>query len=245
MKIYLFLVAFFLISLTMVSCNKSEDNYSTASITDYNPSIVGKYITYQLDSLVYISFGTRDTTISNEVKYLTDAAITDNLGRPSFRIIRFIRKTNLDAWAPDASFMVTNTINTLEFIENNLRYIKLAMPIRLGYSWKGNSYIDTYSANSTLKYLDNWDYSYSDIGVSGTIGTFSLDNILTVDQRDEIVGNPNDPASYSEINYCQEKYAKGIGMVYRKFFHNEYQPGGNGYFADGSYGVTYTMIDHN
>jgi len=245
MKPYLLLVAFFLLSLMMVSCNKSENNYSAASIKDYNPSIVGKYITYQLDSLVYISFGTRDTTISNEVKYFTDAAITDNLGRPSFRIIRFIRKTNTDNWTPDASFMVTNTINTLEFIENNLRYIKLAMPIRLGYSWKGNSYIDTYSANSTLKYLDNWDYSYSDIGVSGTIGTFSLDNILTVDQRDEIVGNPNDPASYSEINYCQEKYAKGIGMVYRRFFHNEYQPGGNGYFADGSYGVTYTMIDHN
>ncbi len=92
--------------------------------------------------------------------------------------------------------------------------------------------------------LDNWDYVFTDIA-AGTVGNFTLDSIATIDQRDEVIGNPNDPASYSEINFGQEKYAAGIGMVYRRFFHNEYQPGGNGYFADGSYGVTYTMIDHN
>ena len=74
---------------------------------------------------------------------------------------------------------------------------------------------------------------------------FNFENVITVLQRDEIIGVPDEPSSYSEVNYSQEKYAKGIGLIYRKFFHSEYQPNNGGYFADGSYGVTYTIIDHN
>lgn len=244
MKQYVIMLICLAGMVSILSCSKQNDSFNTPSIERFNPLVSGKYITYQLDSLVYLAFGTRDTTIRYQVKYLTDSPITDNLGRPGYRIIRFIRKTDADTWVPDATFMSIQSGNQLEFIENNLRFIKLSLPINIGHSWKGNSYIDTYSANSTLKYMDNWDYVYADLA-AGTIGNFTLDSIATIDQRDEIIGNPSDPSSYSEINYGQEKYAAGIGMVYRRFFHNEYQPGGNGYYADGSYGVTYTMIDHN
>lgn len=231
--------------LAVSSCKKSTETLQTATLNDYYPLEVGKYITYQLDSLVYLAFGTRDTTISYQVKYETDAAITDNLGRPAYRIIRYIRKTDSNPWAPDATFMAVNSNNNLEFVENNLRFIKLTLPIRDAISWKGNSFIDTYSSNSLLQYMDDWDYTYSNVGAADVVGSFSLDNTITVDQRDEIIGNPDDASSYSEINFGQEKYAKGIGMVYRRFFHSEFQPGNGGYFAEGSYGVTYTMIDHN
>ena len=61
-----------------------------------------------------------------------------------------------------------------------------------------------------------------------------------------MIGNPGDPNSYSEINNGSEKYAKGIGMVYRDFLHVEYQPPtpGRGAYRLG-YGVRLTMIDHN
>jgi len=226
------------------SCKKTE-SYTSPSIADYNPLQTGKYITYQLDSLIYLSFGTRDTTVSYQVKYLTDSLITDNLGRPAYRIFRFIRKNENEPWRSDAAFMSINTGNRLEFIENNLRYIKLQMPIKDNVSWKGNAYIDTYSASSLLRYLDNWDYVYANVGAADDVSNFNFDNIITVLQRDEIIGVPDEPSSYSEVNYSQEKYAKGIGMIYRKFFHSEYQPNNGGYFADGSYGVTYTIIDYN
>ncbi len=227
------------------ACKKSTETRQNAGIADYAPLVVGKYITYQLDSLVYKSFGTRDTTITYQVKFMVDAEITDMMGRPAFRIFRYIRKTESQPWLPDASFMATNTSNSLEFIENNLRYIKLSLPIRDGLTWKGNAYIDTYSANSELQYMDGWDYTYENTGQPTTVGAYTLDSTVTVNQRDEVIGNPGDPASYSEINFAKEIYANGIGMVYRKFFHSEFQPGNGGYFADGSYGVTFTMIDHN
>ena len=251
MKIYIlkksvcFYFILFAFSILIFSSCKKTDNYNSAAISEYYPLQTGKFITYQLDSLIYLAFGTRDTTVSYQVKYLTDAQITDNLGRPAYRIFRYIRKDATAMWMPDATFMVVNTINNLEFIENNLRYIKLQLPIKNDISWKGNSYIDTYSSFSLLKYLENWDYTYSNVAGSDVVGNYQLDSTVTVNQRDEIIGIPSEPTSYSEVNFGQEKYAKGIGMVYRKFFHSEYQPNNGGYFADGSYGVTYTMIDHN
>jgi len=178
-----------------------------------------------------------------QVKHVVDAEITDNLGRPAYRIIRYIRSSPANAWVPDNTFMAVGTEFTMEFIENNMRFIKLKAPVRNGYTWKGNSYIDL---GTDYRYLEDWDYTYDSVNVSATIGSFTLDSTLKVDQRDEVIGIPTDPNSYSEINRSNEKYAKGIGLVYRDFLHVEYQPPtpGRGAYRIG-YGVRLTMIDHN
>ncbi len=246
-KIFLFVMVASLAFL-LPACKKSSETLQTASIEDYSPFAVGKYITYRLDSAIYTNFGQNAEVKTYQVKYQVDAKITDNLGRPAYRIIRYIRKTAANAWVPDATFMATNTGNGLEFVENNLRFLKLRTPIRDFYSWKGHSFIDTYSINSEIKYLDDWDYSYDSVSVPLKVGTFNFDNTIKVDQRDEIIGNPADPNSYAEINFGVEKYAKGLGLIYRRFFHSEYQPptpGQGGRFVDGSYGITLTIIDHN
>ena len=240
------LFAFIFLVFIFSACKKRSEDFQPTTISDYAPLIVGKYIVYKLDSLVYINFGTRDTTTSYQVKHEVDAMITDNLGRPAYRIIRYIRKTAANPWLPDNSFMAINTGGSLEFIENNMRFLKLKLPIINNDSWKGNSYIDTYSLNSEVKYLDDWDYVYDSVNTALTLGSITLDSTFKVAERDEVVGNPNDPNSYSEINFSVENYAKGIGLVYRNFFHSEYQPptpGVGGYRI--GYGVTLTMIDHN
>ncbi len=234
--------------ISFSACKKSSEDFKTAGLEQYFPLTAGKYITYSLDSLVYTNFGTSTEIHTYQVKFQVDAQITDNLGRPGYRIIRYIRSNDTDPWVPDNTFMAINNTYTLEFVENNMRFLKLHQPIRDDYSWKGNTYIDTYSVNSEVRYLDDWDYIYEAVGQPQTVGTYSLDTCLVVNQRDEVIGNPSDPNAYSEINYGQEKYASGIGMVYRKFSHSEYQPpvpGLGGHFVTGSYGVTMTMIDHN
>lgn len=230
-------------ALFLHSCKDESGVVDTAPIEDYSPLVVGKYITYQLDSIVPVNFGASLATRTFEVKYVVDAAITDGNGRPSFRIVRYMKQPN-DSWQSDATFLATATTNGLEFVENNLRYVKLRLPIRDGYEWPGNTHIDTYSLNSPVKYLDDWDYMYDSVGVATNVGSYNLEDVIKVDQRDEIIGNPADPNSYSEINYGMEKYAKGIGLVYRRFLHTEYQPG-TAKYSDGTYGVTLTMIDHN
>jgi hypothetical protein len=245
------LIAFFAIAAFIVAfsaCSKSSVDFQTPELNEYFPLETGKYITYNLDSLIYINFGTTAVTRSYQVKFEVDSLVTDNLGRPAYRIFRYIRNSPASAWVPDQSFVAVNSSTSLEFIENNMRFIKLKQPVRDNFSWKGNTYIDTYSLNSQVKYMDDWDYIYDSVGLPLQVGSYDLAKALVVNHRDEIIGNPADPNSYHEINYSQEKYASGIGLVYRKFFHGEYQPpvpGLGGYYVDGSYGITLTMIDHN
>jgi hypothetical protein len=248
MKKYISFLPLAFLIIIFAACKNETEVYPSAKLSDYYPLQSGKYITYKLDSLVYLNFGTRDTTISYEVKYVVDSLITDNLNRPAYRIFRFIRKEDPNPWVPSGTFLAVNTNNTIEFIENNMRFIKLVLPLSNQFSWKGNAFIDTYSLNSDVKYLDDWDYIYDSVGQPLTLGSINIDNGLVVNQRDEIIGNPGDSNAYSEVNIGQEKYGYGIGLVYHKLFHSEYQPstsGGAGYIADGSYGVTLTMIDHN
>ncbi|MEO5891053.1 MAG: hypothetical protein ABIQ31_12410 [Ferruginibacter sp.] len=240
------LFAFGLFLLVLNACKKETEDFATAPINDYFPLAVGKYVTYQLDTFKYLPFSLQDTTVTYQAKYLVDSVITDNLGRPGYRIIRYLRKTAQNPWVPDNTFMAVNTGTSLEFVENNLRYLKLKLPVRDGYTWKGNSYIDTYSLNSGVRYLDDWDYAYEGINEPLTLGGIQLDSTIKVNQRDEEFGSPG---FYSEKNFSAEVYAKGIGLVYRKFLHTEFQPatpgGTDASYTDDSYGITLTMIDHN
>ena len=245
-RIILFSGFIFLVAL--VACKKQTEELITPPLESYSPLAVGKFITYQLDSFKYLPFSLNDVTITYQVRHVVEALVTDNQGRPVYKIIRYIRKTPQNAWVPDNTFTAVNTGSSFEFIENNQRYLKLKLPISAGFSWKGNSYIDTYSLNSTVRYLDDWDYAYDSLYKPLTLGSIQLDSTIRVNQRDEVIGNPADPKSYSEKNYGVEIYAKGIGLVYRKFLHSEFQPatpGSSSSYTDGSYGITLTMIDHN
>ena len=82
----------FLLITLLTACNKQNELFTTASLSDYFPLQVGKYITYNLDSTVYINFGQKDTVVKYQVKDSIDAQITDNIGRPAYRIVRYIPK---------------------------------------------------------------------------------------------------------------------------------------------------------
>ena len=235
-------------SLLLNSCGKQNEILNLIPLSDYYPLQVGKYITYNLDSTVFINFGQKDTVIKYQVKDEVNAQITDNLGRPAYRIIRSIRKNSSQPWAGNNTFTAVPTSNTIEFIENNLRFQKLKLPIKNDFSWKGNSYIDTYSLYSDLKYLSDWDYTYDSVASPLSIGTFQFANTLKVNQRNEFLGQ--DPklttTQYAEKNYSVEKYAKGVGLIFKEFLHFEYQgaqSGRPGYFT--GYGVKLTVIDYN
>jgi hypothetical protein len=246
-KIYT-LTLLLLSGLFLIRCSDKKDSFMSDPLADYMSLAVGKYITYRLDSLKYVNFGQKDTTIKYQAKDVVDAAITDNLGRPAWRIIRYLNDTAaLGTWMPDITYVITPTTSTLEVIENNLRFQKLKLPIMDEFSWKGNTYIDTYSGSSDVRYMDDWDYTYANVGQPFTPFTIPIAVTITVNQRDETLGTINNLDAYSERNFSQEVYGKGIGLVYKNFLHWVFQPRTstypNGYY-DG-FGITLRMIDHN
>jgi hypothetical protein len=227
------------------SCSKSAETLTSAPLSDYFPLTVGKYITYRLDSIVLTNTSKSLDTNTYQVRYTVDAQITDNLGRKAFRIIRAIRnEAGTSAWRNDATFMAIDDTSVAEFIDNNLRFVKLSLPIANGFSWKGNNHIDTYSSNSPYVYLLDWNYTYENVGEPYTVNGTRLDNTISIRQQDEVLNT----AFYKETNIAREVYGKGIGMIYKQYLHLVYQikePASSSFYSDNSYGITLTMIDHN
>lgn len=231
----------------LTSCKKKVDSFSSASLKDYYPLEVGKYITYDLDSTVYTNFGQTEKDIKYQVQDRVDAQITDNNGAIAYRILRFIRQDSTLEWSSDNTFMVVPAENSVDLVENNLRFQKLKLPINNGFSWKGNSYLptDPYPLfDFASAFSEDWDYTYDSVNVPLTLGSLTFDNTIKVQQQDESLGeDPGDPnTKYAERTYAFEKYAKGVGLIYKEFLHWEYQGSSQSYTG---YGVKFTMTDHN
>ncbi len=241
-------------AIIFFSCNEKEE-FTTESINDYIKLTPGKYITYRIDSMVFTNFGRDIEYRKYQVKHVIDAQITDNEGRPAYRVYRYLRDTaGLQPWQAAGSYAITPLADQIELTENNLRFIKLHLPIRSGFTWRGNKYLPDNPYNSAGYNFSNddnmedWDFTYNGDPVSFSYRGNNYTDVLTVEQVDEAFNVPiTSPTSYAAKSKSVEKYSKNIGMIYREYELWEYQPNtGNpaGPYKTG-FGITMWMIDHN
>lgn len=161
---------------------------------------------YDVDSTVYDDFFHDTTNTKYRIKEKLEEIYIDNQGRNAIKLIRYIKKYNSsisydsmlwtvkDVW----SYLKTNT--SLEVVEEDVRFTKLAFPVIADATWNGN-------ANNTI---GNWEYKYEYIDKTETINGTSFNNVLLVVQKDDKSKN----AIHRE--YFIEKYAKDVGLVYRE-----------------------------
>jgi hypothetical protein len=243
------------------SCNEKED-FVTDKLQDYFILAPGKYITYRLDSMVFTNFGRTTEIHRYQVRDVVDQQVTDNLGRPAYRIFRYIRDSaGTQSWQPAGlTYTVTLLADQAEISENNLRFIKLHLPVGNGFTWKGNKYLPTSTcAGANGPYCEFYNFSNDDNMIDwdflydGPLATFSYNgsnytDVLTVEQADESFNVPiTVPTAYGARSRSVEKYSKTIGLVYRQYELWEYQPntGGAGGPYKTGFGITMWMIDHN
>jgi hypothetical protein len=256
MKFILPIIAIF----TLVACDKTTtEEYDTEELTQMLPTVEGKYITYRVDSVVFSNFGTVIQTHKYQIRQEIDTLITDNLGRPSYRVICYLRdEAGLEPWVPTSTYFITHLDKQVEVIENNLRVIRLRQPFRINFNWKGNKYLSEQPYHPRFQisiddFMNTWDFTYDNFEASTTIGTQTVDNVYTVFCIDESLNNaPSgvppvaDPGAYGNKTFSLDKYARGLGLVYRDYSLWEYQPPSNG--EPGKYSgfaVKMWMIDHN
>lgn len=222
-KVYVFLlIAFTLLVLTR--CHSKNDLVS-AHISEYTNLAVGKFVIYKLDSTVTLPFGVGFTVNSYTVKDSIEALITDNLNRPAYRIVRYVWDQPTQQWNNSNTFMAIQTGNTFEYIENNMRQVRLVSPIVDNFSWKGNSYIAQSPfnfASDDNEYL-SWVFSYSNVGMPFKVGNLNFDTTITVVQYDSTNNKPFYANSISNYSRSYEVYAKGVGKVFQDLFSWEYQ----------------------
>lgn len=250
-NLYLFL----LMAFAAGACKKQTATVDSLPLNDYYPLQVGKFIRYQLDSTLYINFGQRDTIVSYDAKDVVDAEITDNQGRPGYRVIRYLRSlnsTNEADYRPALTYLVTPTREQVDVMEDNLRYQKLRLPVTQGFTWKGNAYLPATPFYGLYEFsndedMDLWDYSYQQANESVELGGNVYDNTVSVLQVADSANVPIEfPEGLAYRNYWMEQYAKGIGLVYKEVVMWEYQPPNSGSpgFVSG-FGLKMTITDHN
>ena len=237
------------------ACNKQDASVNTTQLIEYMPLQTGKYIHYRLDSMRFIDFGQRDTTVSYDAKDIVDGELTDNLGRQTFRVIRYLRdisSTNEEDYIAKLTYFVTPTRESVELQEENLKFQKLRLPVNEGFNWHGNSSLPTtpYFENyqfSNDEDIDVWDYTYMNVNEPMTINGNTFDSTVTVLQVADSSNVPIEfPDGLAYRNYWTETYAKNIGLIYKEVVMWEYQPpnSGNPGFRSG-FGIKMSIIDHN
>lgn len=247
-----------IVIFSLFSCTKKSEVFQTDALSDYLPLATGKYITYRLDSTVFTNFGSITEIHKYQVKDSVNAQITDNLGRPSFRVYRYIRDsstanswTDAQVWTNAGVYYITPLTDQVELIEDNLRFIKLHLPLRDGFTWKGNKYLppDPYGPLYNFSNDDNmaeWDFHYDGDSSAFSYAGINYDNVYSVEEADEAYNVPiTDPNAYAAKTRAVEKYAKNIGLIYREYELWEYQPNPGSTPYKTGFGIKQWMIDHN
>ena len=241
--------------VAMASCKKQSATVATSELDEYYPMQVGKYIRYRLDSMRFVNFGQQDTIVSYDAKDVVEEEFTDNEQRPSFRVVRYLRdlsSTNEEDYTPKMTYVVTPTRESVEVVENNLRYQKLRMPVTEGFNWHGNSLLPVTPFYELYEFsndedMDIWDYTYEGVDQPFAINDNIYDNTATVVQVADSSNVPIEfPDGLAYRNYWTETFAKNIGLVYKEVVMWEYQPpnAGNPGYKSG-FGIKMSIIDHN
>ncbi len=211
---------------------------------------IGKYRTYVVDSTLY-DIGDNEIIIVTDsrtyVKHVVADTITDNLGRLAYKIERYERLSDSLDWVIKDIWLAIRTVEGAEWIEENLRFIKMAFPLTEGMEWDGNIYIDITTiipiAGESVEVFKSWSYETISVGESESIGNLDFEEVTTIQQANS--------ENLIELRLSEEKYAKGIGLIYRSMkildtqcitdcLHQDWEDK-----AEKGYILTQQIIDYN
>ncbi len=199
------------ILILLCACGESYiDPADLDNGSDYFPVEQGHWVSYRLDSTVYDDFDNSVTTYSYTIKEEIGESFTDDEGNDAVRINRYTLDEGSGSWDLLNQWYLTIYDDKVEKVEENLRFIKMVFPVSSGRSWKGNAKIDP-SIDGAAS-LEDWQYRYTDVGLSSDIEGQNFGPTLTVIQNDYGADN------LIQRIYAVEKYAKDVGLVYKELW---------------------------
>ena len=204
MKKFIICSSSFIILLFYSSCKKDQPIITPDLGYNYFPSQVGRYIIYDVDSIVHDDFTLTVDTFKYQVKELIDSIYLDNSNRPTLQIKRYRKNYNNKVpyssipWTLKNLWFANRTNTSAEKVEENQRFIKLVFPVIKNRAWNGNA------ANT----LDEWEYKFTDVDIARTLAGINFDSTAFVKQIDN--------ETLIDKKYFVEIYAKNVGMIYKK-----------------------------
>lgn len=198
MRYFKFIIVLFISIIIFYACKK-ETGDPVDMGHKYFPVNTGHWVVYDVDSISYNDFTGEIDSFNYQIKEIVESVFTDNSGRESQRLERYIRHSDTDEWSLKNVWYETRTMSGAERVEENLRLVKLIFPPEESQEWNGNIY----------NTLDAQTYKFQNVHDPYTINNTTFDSTLTVLQRSQL--------TLISDNFQQEIYAANIGMVYKKY----------------------------
>jgi len=215
--------AVLLLLLLLSACGREVETFEPIAY-DYSPMDSGKYIVYQVDSVIYNEYEQSIDTNSYEIRYEYGRSETDAADELIYRLNRYERRNSSENWQLKEVFAAKNINYQHQLVEDNQRLIKLTYPIAAGGQWNGLPYIRRDTSieiiGGSINLYKDWDeFSYEEVGVAYDINGLSFDTTLVVLQVDK--------TNNIERRYSKERYAKGVGLIEKEMLILDTQCGGN------------------
>jgi hypothetical protein len=198
-------------------CGKNENGtLESAQAADYFPLQIGKTWVYNLDSIKYDIQNDKSVkidTVRLQVREVLVDTFTDATGQKRYKIERSEKLRTAAAWNLSDIFSTSIQKDIVLRTEGSFTYIKMPKVLTVGATWDGNVYNDPaikieIEGEILEPFSKKWSFEVLSFNKSEKIGNVTYDNVLTIEAQ-------TDPKILTERRYMIEKYAKGIGLVYK------------------------------
>ncbi|MBE9469380.1 MAG: hypothetical protein IMY72_13830 [Bacteroidetes bacterium] len=198
-NLIIIIISAFLLS----SCEENNVKVDNSLANDYKyfPLNVGSWIIYDVEDINIDEPSEVFDTSYYQIKEFVDFSFTDETQSEAYRINRYIRQDASSSWEIKDVWTAQLINNAAQRVEENIRYVKLSFPLIINKTWNGNLY-------NMLNTLNEFKYEITQLDINDVINNISFDSVLMVTQVVD--------TSLIHKNYSFEKYAKNIGLVYKK-----------------------------
>lgn len=181
----------------------------------YYPLQIGKYVEYQVDSVVF-DFAAGGGTLRDSSRTLVREVVADTLrdltGQLVYSIEHYERASVQDAWMLRSIGTAARTATQAIRTEQNLRFLKMVFPMTRRSEWDGNVWIDQEReieiAGERMRPFSNWHYEVDTIDRPAVVGAFTFDSTLLITEADD--------NNVIERRLSRVRYAKHVGLVWRE-----------------------------
>jgi len=236
-------------AFTLFSCGEGTVIAPSDPPEAYYPIEVGKYWVYQVDSIIYDDLGDKICPTSGYIREELKSVLSQDDLSTVYVLEKSYRKLPTDTWQITDIWTLTQGRNFIQRSEENLRFVKMQTPLRVGNTWEGNQFdseLILTVKDEAIAIYKNWAYEVLEVGLAEEIAGVSYEDLMVIQQADD--------ENLIERRYSVEKYAKDVGLVFREMEIFDTQCDGNLSNCEGltwlekaerGYAVTQTLIEHN
>ena len=191
-------IGFIFLFALALSCKKDKEEPVDFKY-EYAPQTIGHYCVYDVKEITHDNAVGLHQTITYKLKEKIQSSYIDDEGRPSLRLERSKLDTATGNWVVTDIWNSTRITSRYERSEEDIRFIRLAFPVKEGANWDGNAY----------NQIGAWNYKYTDVDVARSYSGLNFANTARVLQIDEF--------NFVQKQLAFEVYAKNVGLVFKYY----------------------------